>query len=248
MSDLHHIPLRRRRPASAAAILAALATVAWVSAGPAAAAVTVTVDRPLDGDLLASPIDLAARAETDAAGGQVTGWQVYVDGVSAYGNGGPNAAMSARLNLPNGDHEIVVFVWDANGDYASSQLTLTVGTCSGFTVSLDSPLGGSEPSPVHFAASAASCHRVTAFAVYADGQIVYQQRGARSVDTTVELPAGNHTVMARAWDAAGGAASSPSATIDVVPAAPPPAPPAKSPARPPARPAPANPPPPAPHR
>ena len=240
MSD----PLAQSFPSKAvlAVLSAAIAVViALAAAGPAAAGVSVTVDRPLDGDVLASPVDVAAHADADASGGQITGWQVYVDGVSAYGNGGPAAAMGTRLNLPNGDHEIVVFVWDANGDYASSALTLTVGTCSGFTVSLDSPLGGSEPTPVHFAASAASCHRVTAFALYADGQTIYQQRGARSVDTTVELPAGNHTVMARAWDSTGAAAASPTASIDVEAAAPPPPPPAKPPARQPARPAPAPP-------
>ncbi len=186
-----------------------------LAAAPAAAAVNITVNRPFDGDTLASPIALNASATTDAAGGQVTGWQVYIDGVSVFGTPGPASVLNTSLNLANGDHELAVFAWDSTGDYNSTVLTVTAGTCTGFTVSLDAPLGGSETTPVHFSASAASCHRIAGFALYADDQRVYQQSGPRSVDTTVKLPAGNHTVQARAWDATGASASSPAVSIDV---------------------------------
>jgi hypothetical protein len=185
------------------------------AAAPAFAAVIVTVDRPFDGDTLVSPIGVVAEATTDASSAQVTGWQIYLDGVSVYGTPGPASVLNTRLNIANGDHELIVFAWDSTGDYASASLSLTVGNCSGFIVNLDSPAGGSEPTPVHFSASAASCHRITAFALYADNRRIYQQSGPRSVDTSVDLPAGNHTVQARAWDSTGASAASSAIVIDV---------------------------------
>jgi hypothetical protein len=186
-----------------------------LSSAPALATVTVSIGRPLDGDVVAAPVSIAAQAATDASGAEVTGWNVYVDGVSAYGTAGPAAAINPHLAIGAGPHEVVVFAWDSTGDFASTAVNLTVGTCSGFTVSLDSPAGGSETAPVHFAASAASCHRVTAMALYADGVRVFLQNGPRSVETDVDLPAGSHTVMARAWDSTGATIASATAAIEV---------------------------------
>jgi hypothetical protein len=225
---------------------------ALLAAAPLAATVTITLQNPIEGDTLASPIAIVANASTDAAGAQVTGWQVYLDGVSAFGTPGPASVLNTRLTMANGDHELLVFAWDSTGDYGSTSLTVTAGTCSGFTVSLDSPAGGSEPTPVHFTASAASCHRITRISLYADDTRIFNQAGPRSVDTTVDLPAGNHTVQARAWDSTGSSAASAAISIDVEAAAPPPAaarparpatpPPAAAPAPPPAAATPAPPP------
>jgi hypothetical protein len=237
----------RQSRCSRAAALAALATLALALAGavPALATVTVTIGRPLDGDILASPIDVVAAAASSAPGAQVTGWHVYIDGVSAYGTAGPTGALSTRISMDNGEHELIVVAWDSTGDYASATLTLTVGICSGFTVTMDSPAGGTEPSPVHFAANAASCHRITGFVLYADSRSIFEQAGSRSVETSVELPAGNHTVFARAWDSTGASASSSTVAIEVEAKAiaPPPShqPPAPSAAAPPAQPPPAPP-------
>jgi hypothetical protein len=211
---LHRSPSAPRRP-PLPALLALLA--GCLAAAPALAAVSVTIHKPLDGDILASPIDVTAEASTSAPGARVSSWHVYVDGVSAYGTAGNAATMATRLAMDNGDHEIVVFAWDSIGDSGSAAITMTVGTCSGFTVSLDAPAGGTEPAPVHFAASAASCHRITSFALFADDQRVFTQRGPRSIDTYVDLPAGNHTVYARAWDSTGDSATSSSVPIEVEP-------------------------------
>ncbi len=191
-----------------------------LAAAPAAATVTIAVDRPLDGDTVVSPVEVRAEATTDAPGAHVTSWQVFTDGVTAYGTGGPAGAMAARLALENGSHEIVVTAQDSSGDSATATFTIVIGVCAGFTVTLDSPAGGSETSPVHFAANAASCHRITAFALYADDREIFQQRGARSVDTTLEVPAGTHTIFARAWDTTGSYANSSAVPVEVAPKAP----------------------------
>jgi hypothetical protein len=215
-------------------------------ASPAAATISLTLDRPLDGDVLVSPVTISAEASTDAPGAQLTNWQVFVDGVTAYGTSGPAGTMTTRLTLGDGAHSIIVTAQDSTGDSATATVTLTIGVCSGFTVSLDSPGGGTETSPVHFAATAASCHRVIGFAIFADDRTIFEQRGLRSVDTSIELQAGTHNIEVRAWDSTGAIAKSTPISIEVEPKPPAKPPAAKTPpASPPAKtqPVPAAPPP-----
>jgi hypothetical protein len=216
-------------PMALSAWLALLLAAAVVA--PARATVAITVDRPLDGDVLASPITMSASATTDVTNARVTAWHVYVDGVLAYGNAGPTSAISTTLPMDDGAHELIVRAWDSTGYYDSTSLTITIGICSGFTVDLQSPVAGSVLTPVQFAAVASSCHRITGFAVYVDGQRVYQQPGSTSLDASLDLPLGHHNVAVRATDATRATASSDTVPIDVdgkVPAPP------KAPGRPPA--------------
>ncbi|MBV8203017.1 MAG: hypothetical protein JOZ15_20565 [Acidobacteria bacterium] len=234
MRDLSHC--ERRRPGSlstarplARALPLALLCAAWVAA-PARATVAITIERPLDGDIVASPVTVAASATTDAANARITTWHVYVDGVLAYGTGGPSPAVSASIAMDDGAREVIVRAWDSTGAYESASLTITIGVCSGFTVDLQSPAAGSLSSPVQFAAVASSCHRITGFAVYADGQRIYQQAGATSLDVSLDLAAGHHSVTVRATDSTRATASSDAVPIDVEAAAP--APPTPPPAKP----------------
>ncbi|HXO40468.1 MAG TPA: hypothetical protein VN999_03400 [Thermoanaerobaculia bacterium] len=219
----------RLLPAALAALLTLLLGAAAVA--PALATVAITVDRPLDGDILASPITVAASATTNVANARVTAWHVYVDGVLAYGTQGPTSSVSTTLAMDDGSHELILRAWDSTGYYDSVSQTITIGICSGFTVDLQSPVAGSVLSPVQFAAVASSCHRITGFAVYVDGQRVYQQPGSTSLDTSLDLPAGHYSVAVRATDSTRGTASSDSVPIDVESPVPP------APARPPAKPA-----------
>jgi hypothetical protein len=196
-------------------VMAAVAITALLGSAPAAATITLTIARPLDADVLVSPVTVLAEASTDAPGAQLTGWQVFADGVTAYGTAGPAPSVATKLTLSDGAHVIVITVQDSTGDTATATVSLTIGVCSGFTVSLDSPAGGSEPSPVHFVASAASCHRMVAFALFSDDRQIYEQRGSRSVDTTIDLPAGTHTIAARAWDSTGAYATSTVVSVEV---------------------------------
>jgi hypothetical protein len=235
-----HRPPRLHRPArpsptTLTALLALLLGAAAVV--PARATVTIAVDRPLDGDILASPINLAASATTDVANARVTAWQVFVDGVLAYGSAGPTPAIGTSLPMDDGNHELIVRAWDSTGYYDSTSLTITIGICSGFTVDLQSPAAGSVLSPVQFAAVASSCHRITGFAVYVDGVRAFQQPGSASLDASLDLPAGHHSVSVHATDSTRATASSDAVPIDVEAQAP--AAPARPPANPgkPARPA-----------
>jgi hypothetical protein len=145
---MHRPPHRSARP-SPAILTASLALLLGAAAvAPALATVTIAIDRPLDGDILASPINLAASAITDVANARVTAWQVFVDGVLAYGSAGPTPAIGTSLAMDDGNHELIVRAWDSTGYYDSTSLTITIGICSGFTVDLQSPVAGSVLSPV----------------------------------------------------------------------------------------------------
>jgi hypothetical protein len=218
----------RQPPAALAALLALLLGGAAVA--PALATVAIAVDRPLDGDILASPVTVAASATTDVANARVTAWHVYVDGVLVYGSQGPTSSISTTVAMDDGSHELILRAWDSTGYYDSVSQTITIGICSGFTVDLQSPVAGSVLSPVQFAAVASSCHRITGFAVYVDGQRVYQQPGSTSLDTSLDLPAGHYSVAVRATDSTRATANSDVVPIDVESPVPPP------PARPPAKP------------
>jgi hypothetical protein len=237
---------RRLSPAALAALLALL--LGATAAAPALATVAIVVERPLDGDILASPVTLDASATTDVANARVTAWHVYVDGVLAYGTAGPTPSISTSLAMDDGSHELIVRAWDSTGYYDSTSLTITIGICSGFTVDLQSPAAGSVVSPVQFAAVASSCHRVTGFAVYVDGRRVYEQPGSTSLDASLDLPVGHYSVAVRATDSTRATASSDTVPIEVEGSVPP-APPARPPAKPgqpvlPGQPRPAQPPPP----
>jgi hypothetical protein len=211
---MHRSPQVLSLPLPALPALLALVAAA-LAAGPARAAVSVAIDKPLDGDILASPIAIAASASTDAPKAQVTGWHVYVDRVLAYGTDGPVREIATSIPMDNGDHEVIVRAWDSTGDYNSAAVNVTIGTCSGFTVELQSPDAGSVASPVRFAAVASSCHRITGFAVYVDDRRVYQQAGAHSLDTSIDLAAGSHSVQVRATDSTRASASSAAVAIEV---------------------------------
>ena len=255
MHDASH--LDRRVPPGAPGALALLLALlgAACAAAPMRATLAITIERPLDGDILASPVTIAASATTDVANARITAWHVYVDGVLAYGTG-PSPEISASIPMDDGNREVIVRVWDSTGTYDSASLSITIGVCSGFTVDLQAPIAGSVTSPVQFAAVASSCHRVTGFAVYADGQRLHQQAGPDSLDVSLNLPAGHHTVAVRATDSTRATASSDAVPIDVEAAAPAPAPPGQpgrpaqpgrqGPARPPNQPAPPPPSPPSP--
>lgn len=57
-------------------------------------------------------------------------------------------------------------------------------------------------SPVHFVAAAKSTHPVTAMRIYVDN-IAKFTVNASSLDTSVALATGTHSVVVQAWDSTG---------------------------------------------
>ena len=81
--------------------------------------------------------------------------------------------------------------------------TLTLATASFAGVTVSSPAAGSTSgSPVHFVASATSTHPITAMRIYVDNLSVYLV-SASSLNTSVTMSAGTHSVVVQAWDSTG---------------------------------------------
>jgi hypothetical protein len=80
-------------------------------------------------------------------------------------------------------------------------LILTAASFAGVTVS--SPTAGSTSgSPVHFVASATSTNPITAMRIYVDNVSVYLI-SASSLDTSIAIASGSHSVVVQAWDSTG---------------------------------------------
>jgi hypothetical protein len=81
--------------------------------------------------------------------------------------------------------------------------TLTLATASFAGVTVTSPASGSTAgSPVHFVASATSTHPITAMRIYVDSLSVYLV-SASSLNTSVTMSAGTHSIVIQAWDSTG---------------------------------------------
>ena len=90
----------------------------------ASAWVNVTVSAPANNSTVTSPVLFAASATSDK---QITGWRIYVDGVSVYHTGAANSIRTS-ISIAAGTHQVLVRAWASNGVYGSVTLTETVGS------------------------------------------------------------------------------------------------------------------------
>lgn len=105
-----------------------------------ALAVNVTVTQPANYAQVSSPFTLAANASSSYS---ITGWQVYVDGASAYSAGSTNS-INASISAAVGTHQVITRAWDSSGAYGSytQQITVTSGGGgggTGVTVTITAP-------------------------------------------------------------------------------------------------------------
>ena len=167
-----------------------------------AAAVSVTVTQPANYAQVSSPFTLAANASSSYP---ITGWQVYVDGTSAYSAGSTNS-INASISAAVGTHQVITRAWDSSGAYGSytQQITVISGGGTGVTVTITAPgNGGQVSSPFNLVASASSGYQITGWAAYLDGLQVYSAGSTNSINTNVSAGNGNHQLVVRAWNTAG---------------------------------------------
>lgn len=159
----------------------------------------VNVSSPVNGATVSSPVPFVATASSPNA--PITAMAVYADYKRvALVNGG---TLNQSVALAGGIHPIIVQAWDATGAVFKKSLTINVSTTQG-GVSVASPSNGSTvSSPVHFVASANSPNAaITAMAIYIDSQRVALVSTA-SIDQSITVGAGAHSVVMQAWDATG---------------------------------------------
>lgn len=163
----------------------------------------VVVNSPANGATVSSPVSIEATAYP-TAGHKITGWQVYVDSVSVYAGGAVNS-IDPSIAMSNGAHTIVVRAWDSSGAWGEWQFALTVGELQP-TVSVLTPANNANVgSPVNVIATAVPSpnHTITGWWIYVDGAGTYSAGAVNSIDASVKMSDGTHTVVVRAWDTSG---------------------------------------------
>src|SRR5579864_764546 len=160
--------------------------------------VAVNVSSPGNDATVGSPTTIQASATSSAT---VTGWHIYVDSVDVFRAGQTNS-ISANLSMSTGTHSVVVRAWDSGGTYASQTLTLNV--VHDVQVSLSSPANGaSVNSPVPVQASASSSNTITGWHIYEDNAEVFSAGQTNSINASLPMSNGSHTLVIRAWDSTG---------------------------------------------
>ena len=158
---------------------------------------TVKVSSPTNGSTVGSPINVQASA-TAASGRSIVGWWVYLDGAGVY-NAGKVNSINANVSASPGNHTLVIRAWDSSGAYASQTVAVTVK--QGVTVNLTTPTSGSKQnSPVQVMANAWASDGINGWRIYVDSVSVFNQNGVSQINTWVNMKAGWHTVIVRAWD------------------------------------------------
>ena len=184
--------------------------------------VQVALSSPANGASVSSPVAFSASA---TSGNVITGWHIYVDSVDSY-SAGQVSSISPNLTMTNGPHTVVVRAWDSSGAFGDQTITVNV-VQSGVTVVVNTPQNNSTvSSPVTVQASASSAHPITGWHIYVDNTDVFGQNNISSINTSVNMAAGSHTMIVRAWDSTGAFGDQ---TLSLtVPGTPPPPPPPNS--------------------
>ncbi len=184
----------------------------------ASAQVTVNVSSPSSGATVPTSFTLYANASSPNG---MSGWYIYVDNNAVWNTPGPAGSIAANLNLGSGSHNVVVRAWDNRGYSGSKSLSLTVSSTtsstSGTTVKVLSPTSGSTVgSPVSISASASTPNGISGWVVYMDNQNVYQvDNYSNTLNASVNMPTGSHSVYIRAWDRVSGYGTSPTFSLNV---------------------------------
>jgi hypothetical protein len=117
---------------------------------------------------------------------------------------GAVTSINASIGMSNGSHTVIVRAWDTSGAYGDQ--TLTINVVSGVAVTVSTPANGSTvSSPVNIQASAipTSGHSISGWHIYVDSNDDYSAGAVSSINASVPMSTGSHTVVVRAWDTSG---------------------------------------------
>jgi hypothetical protein len=170
---------------------------------------SVSVSSPSNGATVSSPVHFVGSA--DGGSFPATAVRVYVDGQSMYTTN--SASVDTFVPISAGNHFVVVQAWNSAGQVFKSPMNLIVSnatptptpTSGGAGVSVSSPANGaSTGSPVQFVASATpnSGHVIMAMRIYVDSNSAFAVN-ASSLNTSLGLASGGHSVVIQAWDNTG---------------------------------------------
>ena len=133
---------------------------------------------------------------------------IYVDDQLEYVVNG--ASLNKDMEFSPGNYNTVVEEWDYCGGATFTPIAITVTKQTGVWVT--SPANnGQVSSPVNYVARASTntCSKgVASMGIYVNNQLVYVVGGA-SLNTKLNLSAGNYHTVVEEWDYCGGAAYTP---------------------------------------
>jgi len=157
---------------------------------------TVNIGTPFNNAVVASPVQINATSSNSSA---VFAMQIYVDNALAYQVSGNQ--VNTTIPMSSGSHNVVVQSWDTQGGIHKSGIDVTAQ--SGAVVVTTPTPNAVLSSPVEIAATGGGQSRVYAMQIYVDNTLQYQVNSA-SVNTTVSMSPGQHSVVVQAWDDSGG--------------------------------------------
>ena len=165
----------------------------------ASAKPAVTISTPAFASNVISPVKIHASA-IPAPGRSIGGWWVYVDSVGKFSAGAVNS-IAPSIPASPGVHTIVVRAWDTSRAYGDQTFTVDVRPVA---VNITNLLNGAQvPSNVNLAATASSAYPIASWTVYVDSGIVHRQNYGNTLNTTLNLTTGTHTLLVRAWNSTG---------------------------------------------
>lgn len=185
-------------------LLSTVCAVMGLSSCPGAAAVqspmsdffnTVNISTPFPNADVASPVHIQATTSNSSP---VTAMQVYVDNALKYQVAG--SSVNASLPMSTGQHFVVVQSWDTAGGIHKRGINVTVKSAA---VVVTNPAPQSlVASPLQVGAVASSQSKISKMQLYVDGNSQFQA-GGNTLQTSISLPAGGHTLAVEAADSSG---------------------------------------------
>jgi len=160
----------------------------------------VTVSSPANNSSVGSQVNVQASA-TPTTGASINGWHIYVDSVDSF-SAGAVSSINTTLTLATGTHTLIARAWDTTGAFGDQTLTVTANSSSP-TVSVSTPLNNSTTgSPVNIQASASPSagNTISGWHIYDGNNDVFSAGAVSSINASIPLAAGSHTLTVRAWD------------------------------------------------
>jgi hypothetical protein len=176
---------------------------------------SITINAPAPGTNVVSPVPIQATGTSSA--GAITTMEVYDTGTLVYSTSGSSINTSIPLAL--GGHELFIQGSDTHGNWFKNVVNVVVQKSG--SVTMTSPLNNQTVvSPVTFTGQAASAPGIAAIQIYEDGKLVYTTT-ASSVNTSIAMTAGAHSVVMQAFDTLGNVFKTSAAITVTAPVTPP---------------------------
>jgi PKD repeat protein len=164
--------------------------------------VSSSINQPPIAQISATPGTAYAPATINAsAAGSSDPDGTIASSVISFGDGTLASGLTASHKYSSpGVYTLTATVTDNSGASSSASTSVTVKAPE---VIVSSPASGAIlPQQVHVVASGFSGNPVTAMQIYVDGAMVYSVSSA-SLDTTITVAGGTHTLLVKGWDKAG---------------------------------------------